>query len=81
MAELPFRFDRLKGCPFCGKLTGEASTMIEPNGRIWNGTKHGDPASYSIRHWCPPVPGQPSRVIERVGRDLDSAIDAWNCRA
>jgi hypothetical protein len=26
-------------------------------------------------------PGQPHRGIERIGRDLDSAIAAWNMRA
>lgn len=30
---------------------------------------------------CDPVEGQPSRQIERIGRDAESAIAAWNRRA
>jgi hypothetical protein len=63
-------------CPFCG--AGE--TQIEENGRIWAGTKYSDPISVSVRHWCEPVEGQPSRMIERIGRDRESAIAAWNRR-
>lgn len=81
MDEAGFRYDMLKPCPFCGHLNGEASTMVEPNGRIWNGMRWGSAASYSIRHWCPRVPGQPHRMIERVGADLEAAIEAWNQRA
>lgn len=64
-------------CPFCG--AGE--TRIEPGTRVWMGTRYGEPASYSVRHWCGKVDGQPSRMIERVGRDEASAIAAWNRRA
>jgi len=67
----------LKPCPFCG--AGE--TQIRENGRIWSGMKYSDPISVSVFHWCEPEPGQPSRAIERIGRDLDSAIAAWNKRA
>jgi hypothetical protein len=48
---------------------------------MWMGQKHSDPVSVSIRHWCEDVPGQPHRMIERVGRDEASAIAAWNSRA
>lgn len=64
-------------CPFCGAGT----TEIQENGRPWLGTRWGDPVSVSVRHWCEPVDGQPSRMIERVGRDRAAAIDAWNRRA
>lgn len=65
-------------CPFCGAGT----TEIRENGRPWLGTKGwGEPVSVSVRHWCEHVDGQPSRMIERVGRDRAAAIDAWNRRA
>lgn len=64
-------------CPFCGAGT----TEVQENGRPWLGTRWGDPVSVSVRHWCDHVDGQPSRMIERVGRDRTSAIDAWNRRA
>lgn len=67
----------LEPCPFCG--AGE--TSIVENGRVWAGTKWGEPSSVSVRHWCDPIKGQPSRAIERVGRDEASAIAAWNMRA
>lgn len=67
----------LKPCPFCGAGT----TTIVPNGRVWLGTKYGEPITVSIRHWCEPVAGQPSRVIDRIGRDEESAIEAWNTRS
>jgi len=69
--------DSLKPCPFCGAGT----TEITPNGRMWTGMKYSEPSSVSVRHWCEAVPGQPSRMIERVGRDEASAIYAWNTRA
>ena len=64
-------------CPFCG--AGE--TVVQENGRPWLGKKYGEPTSVSVRHWCDHADGQPSRVIERVGRDRTSAINAWNRRA
>jgi hypothetical protein len=69
--------DWLKPCPFCA--AGE--TQIVENGRVWLGMRWSEPVSVSVRHWCTPVEGQPSRPIERVGRDRDSAIAAWNMRA
>lgn len=64
-------------CPFCG--AGE--TQFKENGMIWGGVKgYSEPTSVSIRHWCEEVQGQPSRIIERVGRDRASAIAAWNMR-
>ena len=53
--------------------------MVE-NGRRWSGMRYSDSASVSVRHHCEPVPGQPSRTHERVGRDTASAIAAWNRR-
>lgn len=68
--------DELKPCPFCGS----GDTQIKENGKIWLGMRFSEPASVSVFHWCPAVPGQPSRAIERVGRDRESAIAAWNRR-
>lgn len=42
--------------------------------------KYSEPSSVGVRHWCEPTPGQPSRMIERVGKDHASAIAAWNTR-
>ena len=67
----------LKPCPFCGAGT----TEIKENGRMWLGQQFSAPVSVSVRHWCEPVASQPSRLIERVGRDHESAIAAWNQRA
>lgn len=64
-------------CPFCGGTEIE----IRENGRVWTGTKYGEPPSVSVRHHCRPVLGQPSRMLERVGRDRASAVAAWNMRA
>lgn len=74
MPELP----ELKLCPFCG---GSGETIFQENGRQWLGMRYSQPVSVSIRHWCEPVEGQPKRMIERVGRDRESAIAAWNARA
>ena len=63
-------------CPFCG--AGE--TEVRENGKTWLGMKYFEPVSVSILHWCTPIEGQPSRPIERIGRDLESAISAWNMR-
>ena len=67
----------LEPCPFCG--AGE--THIKENGKVWLGMRFSEPASVSVLHFCEPVPSQPSRSLERVGRDLESAIAAWNRRA
>ena len=63
-------------CPFCGA----GDTQIEGKG-MWTGQGYSEPISVSVRHWCTEVPGQPSRMIERIGRDRASAIEAWNRRA
>lgn len=63
-------------CPFCG--AGE--TSIFENGKMWLGMKYSEPSSVSVRHHCPQIDGQPSRMIERVGRDHASAAEAWNRR-
>jgi hypothetical protein len=67
----------LKPCPFCGAGT----TEVRDNGRVWAGTRYSTPSSVSVRHWCEPVEGQPTRMVERVGRDRESAVAAWNLRA
>ena len=69
--------DKLKECPFCGAGT----TRVVMNGQTWTGTKYSDPISVSVVHHCDPIEGQPSRQIERIGRDAESAIAAWNRRA
>lgn len=66
----------LKNCPFCG--AGES--QIHVNKGTWNGRGYGEPVSVEVRHWCADVPGQPSRMISRAGRDEASAIAAWNTR-
>jgi hypothetical protein len=63
-------------CPFCA--AGVFS--VRPLGRIWMGMRYSEPTSFEIMHHCDPVMGQPSRPVIRVGRDLQSAIDAWNQR-
>jgi hypothetical protein len=68
--------DELKPCPWCGA----GDTQLHENGRMWTGQGKSEPTSVSVRHWCQPTPGQPSRMIERIGRDRESAIEAWNCR-
>jgi len=68
---------KLLPCPFCG--AGE--TTIFENGKMWLGMKFSEPSSVSVRHHCPQIDGQPSRMIERVGRDHQSAVAAWNTRA
>jgi hypothetical protein len=69
--------EHLEPCPFCGGTEVE----IRENGRTWRGMGWGEPASVSMWHHCEATPGQPSRGIERVGRDRASAIAAWNRRA
>lgn len=69
--------ESLLPCPFCGA----GVTHIVENGKVWTGWKYNEPLSISIMHYCPAIEGQPSRKIERVGRDMDSAIKAWNMRA
>jgi hypothetical protein len=67
---------KLLPCPFCG---GE-EVRFRGNGAIWNGMGYSEPVSISIIHHCLLIEGQPSRAIERVGKDRDSAIAAWNMR-
>lgn len=68
--------ERLLPCPFCGG----GMTQFQNNGQVWVGTKYGEPTSVSVRHWCEELPG-PSRMIERIGRDKEQAIERWNMRA
>lgn len=65
-------------CPFCGGT----EFIIQENGKTWRGVKgYSDPVSVEIIHWCPKKEGEISpRMIERVGKDLQSAINAWNQR-
>jgi hypothetical protein len=63
-------------CPFCGG----GQTEIRENGKVWSGMRYSAPSSVSVFHHCDKPPGQPHRAIERVGRDLESAIAAWNLR-
>ena len=62
-------------CPFCGGGT----TEIRNNGQVWSGMQYTKPITVSVVHWCEPVPG-PTRMIERIGRDLGQAIERWNMR-
>ncbi|NCQ51901.1 hypothetical protein GW796_08410 [archaeon] len=74
--EYKSKLDLLNPCPFCGA----GITEIVPNSRIWTGMKYSEPTSVSVRHWCEETKCQPSRMIERVGKDLESAIVMWNKR-
>lgn len=67
---------QLLPCPFCGAGT----TTSKANGQVWTGMKYSEPTSVSIQHWCTKVEGQPSRMIERIGKDVESAVAAWNMR-
>lgn len=69
--------EELRPCPFCGAGTSQ----IVENGKVWSGMRYGEPSSVSVMHWCRQVAGQPSRTIERVGKDRESAVLAWNTRA
>lgn len=66
----------IKPCPWCA--AGEFS--VRELGRIWNGMGYGPASSYEIIHHCEPTAGQPTRAIMRAGRDLESAVSAWNNR-
>jgi len=66
---------KLLPCPFCGG----GITEFHDNGRVWAGMKYSDPISVSVRHWCAESP--PSRMIERIGRDKEQAIERWNKRS
>ena len=61
-------------CPFCG-----AGTTQFREQKHWTGMAS-VVLSVSVYHWCEPVEGQPSRVIERIGKDKESATAAWNRR-
>ena len=67
---------RLLPCPFCGG----GITEFHDNGRVWTGMKYSDPISVSVRYWCSEAPG-PSRLIERIGRSKEQAIEQWNMRS
>lgn len=69
--------EELLPCPFCGK----GLTSIAENGKMWTGMRYSEPTSVSVIHHCKPIQGQPSRMLERIGRDTASAIAAWNMRA
>jgi len=68
--------ERLLPCPFCGS----GNTQIDQF-RVWMGNGWGEPITVSVNHWCAKIEGQPSRKIERIGKDLESAIAAWNMRS
>lgn len=68
----------LRECPFCGG--GETRITEHRHSPTMRGD--GGLISVEITHWCPAIPGQPSRnTITRTGRDHASAIAAWNRRA
>lgn len=67
----------LQQCPWCH--AGDFS--LRAVGRVWNGMKYGTASSYEVIHHCLPTPGQPSRPVIRAGRDLESAVQAWNQRS
>jgi hypothetical protein len=68
--------ENLLPCPFCGS----GIMQIVENGKVWTGNKYSEATSVSVIHHCPTIPGQPHRMIERVGRDIESVVRAWNMR-
>jgi hypothetical protein len=68
--------EKLLPCPFCGS----GITKVVENGKVWTGNKYSEATSVSVIHHCPTIPGQPHRMIERVGRDIESAVSIWNMR-
>lgn len=66
---------KFKPCPFC--KAGSFSVRLN---RVWTGMKYSEPSAVEIFHYCVPIQGQPSRPIVRVGRDVESAVAAWNMR-
>lgn len=67
----------LSPCPFCGG--GETRISESRHSPTMSGS--GGLISVQITHWCPAVPGQPSRnTVTRTGRNHASAIAAWNRR-
>lgn len=77
MSTKPETQGELLPCPFCGAGT----TQIRENGKVWLGMRYSEPSSVSVQHWCESISGQPSRMLERVGKDMESALAAWNMRA
>lgn len=74
----------IKPCPFCSSGAFE----ISENGRIWLGTRYGDPVSYTLIHWCgnadPEVFLEDDRFSEPIkmkGKTREDAIAKWNTRA
>lgn len=66
----------LMPCPFCGEKAEIRRNYMPP---VIN--RPPSLISVEVRHWCPPVPGQPSSdSIRFTGRDEASAIDKWNTR-
>jgi hypothetical protein len=65
-------------CPFCGNNSDIHFKIL---GKVWTGSDWSTPTSVEISHACPKIDGQPNRSVVRVGRDLESAISAWNMRA
>lgn len=68
---------KLKPCPWCGDA---GITQIHENKQWLGGITPSSLISVSIEHWCKETDGQPGRIIERIGRDRESAIKAWNER-
>jgi hypothetical protein len=68
---------QLKPCPFCGGGT----TDIKENRLPPKMNGPGSIISVEIRHWCPQTPGCIGGHISVRGRDMESAVNAWNRRA
>ena len=64
--------ERLLPCPFCGA----GHTWFHPHQVAWSSI----PAGVSVMHVCSGLPGY-SRAIERMGKDVDEAVEVWNMRA
>jgi hypothetical protein len=64
----------LNVCPFCGG--GE--TRLEEKHLSPRMDGPGALISVAVRHWCTPFPGAVQQFRECRGRDMDSAVGAYN---
>lgn len=70
----------LKPCPFCGG--GETIIKEYPlNNMPRMDGKQSEIISVEVSHWCDRVPGVVANHVTFRGRDMETAIAAWNRRA
>lgn len=69
----------LKPCPFCG--AGETIIHENHHSGITMEQTNREPISVEVKHWCEKIGGEVRNLTVKVGRDRQSAINAWNTRA